>query len=383
MTEHNTGSALGAARAACPKHMRHGPCGGVRPGGVCEADAKLACPYLSLYDKLPWRQSSRVTPRPRGAGAKGALADRLRAGGFASVVEVYPPDGADPGALLAQYKTLLPRIDAINVPDNPLATPHLSALAMAALAQRSGIPAILNVTCRDRNRIALQSDLLAASALGVENIFCITGDHPALGDHHDARPVFDLDSFELLALARQMRDEGVFGNGQKLDAPPTYLIGAVSNPFIPPAEWRAERTAAKVAAGADFIQMHPVPDMQALRSYLGQMSDWGVFESAWLIAGVVIVTSLEQARWLQTEMPTPLVADDLMGLLYHTPPEHCRAEALAYTADLIADLRHTPGVSGVLLFPMGQDFESVAELVELADLGAPENGVGASSVQSV
>ncbi|MCU0490577.1 MAG: methylenetetrahydrofolate reductase C-terminal domain-containing protein [Chloroflexaceae bacterium] len=358
--------ALVEAQARCPKRMLHGPCGGVRPGNVCEVDATLPCPYLAIADSLAWRLNAPLTPPTSRKTHSGPLAARLQGGGFALVAEVYAPDSADLSELLRRYEPLRGRVDAVNVADNALATPHTSALATAAMFERQGSAAILNMTCRDRNRIALQSDLLGAVALGVQHVFCITGDHPALGDHRQSRAVFELDSLELIAMARRLRDEGCLHNGRPLQQAPTYMIGAAGSPFSPPHALQAERASAKVAAGADFIQTQAVFDLALFRPFVRHMGELGALQHAWLIAGLAVVTTLEQALWLQAEVPGALVPEEFIALLRRTPGPQRRAAGLAYSAEMLAELRATPGVSGALLFPLGGDIESMGELIERA-----------------
>ncbi|MEW5961868.1 MAG: methylenetetrahydrofolate reductase C-terminal domain-containing protein [Chloroflexota bacterium] len=357
------------AEAICPKHMRHGPCGGVHPGNLCEVDETLTCPYLEVLDKLPWRLNGPLPGLVRSQANQGKLAKRLRSGGFAVVAEVYPPSGVNAGALLQRYQPFRDRVDAVNVADNPLSTPYLSALVTAALFARHGFSTVLNITCRDRNLIGLQAELLGAAALGVENIFCVTGDHPALGNQTYAQPVFQLDSLELIALARRLRDEGPLEHGRTLDSRPNYLIGAVASPFSIPSEIQAERAAAKVAAGAEFLQTQAVFNLKLFQEFIQRLTDLGALAGAWLIAGVAVATKLEQALWLQTQVPGSPVPQEFVSLLRRTAPAQRRATALAYIADLIGQIRRLPEVSGVLVFPLNSDVESMGELLQVAGLG--------------
>jgi methylenetetrahydrofolate reductase (NADPH) len=361
---------LAQAEAICPKHMRHGPCGGVNPGNVCEVDDTLACPYLPLLDKLPWRQEKPLEGLTLSLAGQGKLADRLRADDFAVVVEAYPPAGVDVSALIERYAPFEDKVDAVNVAENPLSTPYLSALATAALFEQKGIPTILNFTCRERNLIGLQSDLLGAAALGVQNVFCVTGDHPTLGDHPYAQPVFELDSLELVALARQLRDEGRFESNRELESRPTYLVGAAGSPFSIPPDIQAERAAAKVAAGAEFLQTQAVFNVKLFRKFVARLTDLGTLNGAWLIAGMAVVTKLEQAIWLQTQVPGSLVPNELVSLLRRTEPVRRRKVGLSYIAELISQVREVPGVRGMLLFPLEGDIESIGELIEIAGLRA-------------
>ena len=351
------------AQTLCPKYMTNGPCGGVTPAGACEVDGALPCPYLDMLDTLPWRQP--VMPEREGSGrGAGKLERTLHSGGFAVIAEAYTPDSADLSGLIQTYNGFKDKITAVNIAEHALASPHASTLAAAALFEQKGVEAIINLTCRDRNRIGLQGEILGAAALGVQNLFCVTGDHPALGDHPEAKAVFDLDSLELIALAKRMRDEGVLLSGRRLEHPPRLFIGAAANPFSRPYELQAERVAAKVAAGADFIQTQGIFDVTRFEGFVQQLRDFGALERAYLIAGVAVVTTLEQALWLRREVPGARVPDELIGRLRRTPERERRDFGLAYAAGLVARLRGIQGVSGALLFPLHGDIPSIRDVLE-------------------
>ena len=366
------------ARTLCPKHMTHGPCGGVRVSGACEVDAALPCPYLEVLDSLPWRYpvipQKRLEPPTR---SEGKLERALHSGEFVVIAEAYTPDSADLSGLIATYSAFKDAFTAVNIAEHALASPHASTLAAAALFERAGMEAIINLTCRDRNRIGLQGEILGAAALGVKNVFCVTGDHPALGDHPEAKAVFDLDSLELISLAKTLRDEGRFLSGRELERSPDLFIGTAANPFTRPAELQAERVAAKVAAGADFIQTQAIFDTADFAVFAAQLWAFGVFEHAYLIAGVAVVTTLEQAVWLQRHVPGARVPDELVEQFKKTPEARRRAFGLRYTGDLITQLRAVPEVSGVLLFPLGGDVTSLRAVLEHLDLqkASPEEAV--------
>ena len=355
---------LDAAQQICPKHMLNGPCGGVSPGGGCEVDAALPCPYLAITKSLSWRAPRVPSGRPPQRSA-GRLEATLRRGEFALIAEAYTPDSADLGGLVRRYTAFDQRITAINIADHALATPHTSTLAAAAIFERHGLETIVNLTCRDRNRIALQGEILGAAALGVSNLFCITGDHPQLGDHPDATPVYDLDSLQLLALGRRLCDEGRLLSGRPLDVAPQLMLGAAANPFTPPVELQAERVAAKVAAGADFIQTQAIFDIDRLEQFVDQLRQHGALDRAWLIVGVAVVVSLEAALWLQHNVPGAHVPDALIERLRRTPEAARRGAGLAATAELIERLRTIDGISGALLFPLLDDVAALGELLEL------------------
>lgn len=356
------------ARTLCPKSMINGPCGGVRASGACEVDAELPCPYLDILDTLPWRRPVILDEtHPRSSHLQGGLERALHAGKFVVIAEAYTPDSADLSRLIETYRVFQDRITAVNIAEHALASPHASSLAAAALFEKAGLEAILNLTCRDHNRIGLQGEILGVAALGVKNLFCVTGDHPALGDHPEATAVFDLDSLELISLAKTLRDEGRFLSGRRLEHAPNLFIGAAANPFTRPAELQAERVAAKVVAGARFIQTQAVFGVADFERFVAQLRSFAVFEHAHLIAGVAVVTTLEQALWLQRHVPGARVPDALVAHFRLTPESKRRAFGLAYTSDLIAQLRAVPDVSGVLLFPLGGDVLSLREVLEHMD----------------
>ena len=182
------------------------------------------------------------------------LEEILKAGHFAVTAELNPPDSADPEDVYKAARVLAEVCDGINAVDASGANCHTSSVAMCALLTRAGYEPIYQVTCRDRNRIALQGDMLGAAAMGVLNVLCLTGDDVSVGDQPEAKSVFDFDSIQLLRTARTMRDQSVFLSGRKLSTPPCFFLGAVANPFVPPFVWRPQRLAKKIAAGADFIQ---------------------------------------------------------------------------------------------------------------------------------
>ena len=355
------------AQTLCPKHMTNGPCGGVTPAGACEVDGALPCPYLDDLALLPWRQPT--MPRERAVRrSEGRLERTLHSGRFAVIAEAYTPDSADLSKLIQTYRGFQDKITAVNIAEHALASPHTSTLAAASLFEQNGVEAIINLTCRDRNRIGLQGEILGAAALGVKNLFCVTGDHPALGDHPEAKAVFDLDSLELIALAKRMRDDGLLLSGRVLEPPPRLFIGAAANPFTRPFDLQAERVAAKVAAGADFIQTQGIFDVGGFEGFVAQLRDFGALEHAYLIAGVAVVTGLEQALWLQREVPGARVPDELVERLRRTPERRRRDFGLAYAADLVARLRGVAGVSGALLFPLHGDVLSLREVLERINL---------------
>ena len=214
------------------------------------------------------------------------LQDVLASGDFAITAELSPPDSADPGEVIQRARVFDGWVDAINATDGSGANCHMSSVAVCALLTRYGCPVVMQVSCRDRNRIAIQGDVLGAAAMGVENILCLTGDGVQVGDHPQARPVFDLDSINLLALLRTMRDEAHFESGRPISEPPRLFLGAAANPFAPPLDFRPQRLAKKVAAGAQFVQTQYCYDIERLREYMRAVRDLGLHEQVAIMVGV-------------------------------------------------------------------------------------------------
>ena len=226
----------------------------------------------------------------------GRLAAAFASGRFAITAETTPTATADPTPLVERLKPLKDVADAVNVTDGATAKPHLSSLALAGLMARAGIEPVLQFTTRDRNRIALQADLLGAAALGVPNVLCLTGDDPKRGEEPEAKPVHDLNSVALIALARKMRDEARLNSGREIAVAPRYLIGAADAPIDPAPGWKPDALAAKVAAGADFVQTQYCFDLGLLRRYLARLAEHGLPGRAKLLVGIGPLASARQAR---------------------------------------------------------------------------------------
>ncbi|MBN2057053.1 methylenetetrahydrofolate reductase, partial [bacterium] len=220
----------------------------------------------------------------------------LRGGDFAVTGELGPPRSSDGEMVRAKARILTGAVDAANITDNQTAMVRLSSIASGVLALHEGLEPVIQMTCRDRNRLALQSDALGAAALGIRNILCLTGDHQKFGDHPQARGVFDIDSVQLVRMLAQMRDEGRFQSGKRLmnapkqpAEPPGFFIGAAANPFGDPESVRPLRAAKKAAAGADFIQTQPIFHMARFRAWLDGITRLGVPEKTFILAGVMPV----------------------------------------------------------------------------------------------
>ncbi len=291
----------------------------------------------------------------------------LRAGLFAVTAELNPPDSADPQQVYDSALVLSEVADAINATDASGANVHMSSLGECALLLRAGYEVVMQMSCRDRNRIALQGDLLGAAALGVKNVLCLTGDDVGNGDQPEAKRVFDFDSMHLLHTAKIMRDEGVLLSGRKLDVPPRLFLGAVENPFAPPLHWRPERLAKKVAAGANFIQTQYVFDVEVFRTFMARVRDLGVDRQAYILAGVGPLRSPKAAEFMRAHVPGVVIPDAIIDRLIKTPRERWRDEGIEICVEIIQQVREIPGLAGVHIMAYRQE-EMVAQIVHRAGL---------------
>ncbi len=295
------------------------------------------------------------------------LEEILRAGHFAVTAELNPPDSADPEDVYRAASILANVCDGINAVDASGANVHISSVAMCALLTRAGYEPVYQVTCRDRNRIAIQGDMLGAAAMGVLNILCLTGDDVTAGDQPEAKRVFDFDSIQLLRTARTMRDEAVFLSGRKITSPPCFFLGAVANPFVPPYDWRPQRLAKKIAAGAQFIQTQYCFDLARFREYMGQVRDLGLHKQAYILAGVGPLKSAGAAEYMREKVPGVVIPDELIHRLKKTPKDKQQEEGKRICVELIEEIQEIEGVSGIHIMAYRQE-ELVAEIVEESGL---------------
>jgi methylenetetrahydrofolate reductase (NADPH) len=294
--------------------------------------------------------------------APGRLAEALRTGRFAVTAEVAPPRGADVTRLRETARLLRGWVDAANVTDNQGARVRMSSLAGSAVLLAEGLDPVMQMTCRDRNRIALQSDLLAAGGLGVPNVLLMTGDRPERGDHPDAPGVFDLDSDSLTAAARALRDDGTLLSGQTVDPAPRYLIGAVD-----PGAGEPERLARKVALGTEFVQTQFVFDVAAFAGWLARVRDLGLTQRCGVLAGVGPIRSL-RALDVMAGLPGVAVPPGLERRLRGVPAHRVAEEGMAACAETVAALRELPGLAGVHVMAVAYE-QGVPEILTAAGLG--------------
>lgn len=296
-----------------------------------------------------------------GHTSPGRLERILRAGQFAVTAELAPPDSADPEEVFQRAKIFDGYVDAINATDGSGANCHMSSVAVCALLTRLGYALVMQISCRDKNRIAIQGDILGAAAMGVCNILCLTGDGVQAGDHPQALPVFDLDCMSLLSTARTLRDEHRFLSGRKLTYSPRVFLGAASNPFGAPLEWRADRLAKKVAAGAQFVQTQYCYDVPLLKAFMQRVEDLGLLGKVFILVGVGPLRSAKTAEWMRTHVPGLHIPDSIVKRLAGAQDQAREGRNLC--VELIQQIHEVKGVAGVHLMAYRQE-ESVPDIID-------------------
>jgi 5,10-methylenetetrahydrofolate reductase len=295
------------------------------------------------------------------------LENILTSGQFAATGELGPPKSADPEVIRRKASILKGHVDAVNITDNQTAIVRMSSISVGAMLLRLGLEPTIQMTCRDRNRLAIQSDLLGAAALGIKNLLCLTGDHQSFGNHPTARGVYDLDSIQLIRLVKEMRDEKRFACGEEMDVEPRFFIGAASNPFADPFDFRPLRLAQKITAGADFVQTQLIYNLPKFKEFMRHVVDMGLHEKCYILAGVGPIKSVGMARYMQTSVPGLDVPEEIVERIKGVPSEQRRKEGIKQCADIIREVRELPGVSGVHVMAIEWE-EAVPEILELAGL---------------
>ena len=301
-----------------------------------------------------------LDPLP-GHSSRGRLERVLRRGEFAVTAELNPPDSANAEDVYNRAKVFDGWVDAINAVDASGANCHMSSVGICALLTRMGYAPIMQIACRDRNRIAIQGDVLGGAAMGVANILCLTGDGVQAGDQPGAKPVFDLDCMSLLETIRIMRDNGKFLSGRKLTTPPEVFLGAAINPFAPPHDFRPHRLAKKIAAGAQFVQSQYCFDVPMFRTYMGRVRDLGLIEKCFVMCGVGPLASAKTARWIRSNVPGIHIPDAIIKRLEGAQDQKKEGKQLAI--DIINEVKEIPGISGIHVMAYRQE-EYVAEIVD-------------------
>ena len=300
------------------------------------------------------------SPAPAGHSSGGRLERVLRAGKFAVTAELNPPDSADAREVYERALVLSEVCDAINATDASGANTHMSSVGICALLTHAGYAPVMQISCRDRNRIAIQGDVLGAAAMGVCNILCLTGDGVQVGDQPGAKPVFDLDSISLLETIRTMRDDCCFLSGRKLSVSPKVFLGAAENPFVPPYDFRPLRLAKKVAAGAQFIQTQYCFDVPLLEQFMARVRDQGLHERCFILVGVGPLASPRAARWIRSNVPGVHIPDDVIARLEGA--ENPKTEGKQLCIEFIQRIREIDGVAGVHVMAYRQE-ELVSEII--------------------
>lgn len=291
----------------------------------------------------------------------------LTSGRFAVTAELNPPDSADPGAVYERALVLAEVCDGINATDASGANVHMSSVGICALLTRAGYEPIMQVSCRDRNRIAIQGDLLGAAAMGVRNVLCLTGDGVQTGDQPGAKPVFDLDSISLLRTARILRDDGHFLSGRPLEVKPRFFLGGASNPFVPPYDYRPFRLAKKVEAGADFIQTQYCFDVPRMKEFMRSVVDMGLNDLVHILVGVGPLRSAKAAEWMRRNVPGVVIPEQIVDRLKGVDLGKQKEEGKKICVEIIQQVREIAGVCGVHVMAYRQE-ELVAEIIEESGL---------------
>lgn len=324
----------------------------------------------------------------------------LRAGHFAVTAELGPPQSADGESIRRKAALLRGVCDAVNITDNQTAIVRLSSIAAGAIVVQEGLEPIIQMTCRDRNRLAIQSDLLGAYAMGMRNLLCLSGDHQTFGNHPGAKNVFDIDSIQLVQMVTAMRDERVFQSGEPFKGPePRFFVGAAAAPFADPVDFRPYRLAKKVKAGASFIQTQLVYDVAAFEKFMVRVRALGVHQETYILAGVGPLKSPAMAKYMKASVPGILVPDELIERMEaagapwaglskdQLTKEDKKARSAAWQAEgiricieLIGQIRQLVGVAGVHIMAIEWE-EAVKSIVEGAGL-LPRPGVAAETSPS-
>ncbi|MFH0787294.1 MAG: methylenetetrahydrofolate reductase [Pseudomonadota bacterium] len=299
--------------------------------------------------------------------AETRLQQALSQGRFAITCEYTPPRGVEVGGLSAMADKLKGRVDAVNVNDNPNSNVRMSSLVFSKLLLDYGLEPILEQSLRDRNRLALQSDLLGAAALGIQNVLCMSGDHPSKGDHPEANKVFDLDSSQWIEAVKRIRDQGVLLNGKKITGQPKFFIGGVANPFMKNLDLHMIRFQNKVTAGADFIQTQPVFDTEAFQRWMTRVEEAGLIDQIPILAGVAALKSLKLAEYLRDRVSGFNIPGPIMDRLKSIPEDRQESEGIRICVEQIKSLQQIKGVKGVHIMSIGNE-EKIPEIIEQAGL---------------
>ena len=291
----------------------------------------------------------------------------LEKGEFAVTSECGPPKGANPDVVFKKAELLRGKVDSINVTDNQTAIVRMSSMAACSLIMNAGLDPVLQMVVRDRNRIALQSDILGASALGIRNVLCLSGDHHSFGNQAEAAGVFDLDSIQLIQVVKNMRDEGIIVGGDVLDDPPDLFIGAAANPFADPIDFRVVRLAKKINAGANFIQTQCIYNLDRFETWIKMAVDKGLTEKTYILGGVTPLKSPGMAKYMKNKVAGMNIPDELIKRMEGVSKDKQRDEGIRICVETIERLKEMPGVKGVHIMAIEWE-EAVGEIADRAGL---------------
>jgi 5,10-methylenetetrahydrofolate reductase len=301
----------------------------------------------------------------------------LSSGSFAVTGELGPPKGADPEVIRKKAKLLRGAVDAVNITDNQTAVVRMSSISAAVLAKAEGVEPVVQMTCRDRNRLAIQADLLGAWALGLRNLLCLSGDHQTFGNHKDAKNVWDIDSIHLVQIMAEMRDRGVFANGEEMEGVhPQFFVGAVENPFADPLDYRPFRVAKKVRAGAKFLQSQCIYNMPKFKDFMTRLGDMGLLDKIHVMAGLSPLKGPGMAKYMRDQVPGMDVPDEIVVRMEQAAKgiedkaarsKAWRDEGTRLCIEQIQQAREIPGVAGVHIMAIEWE-EAVRPIVEGAGL---------------
>ena len=291
----------------------------------------------------------------------------LKAGHFAFSGELGPPRGANAEEVREKCGYLKGNVDMVNITDNQTAVVRMSSWAACLILIQEGLEPNFQMVCRDRNRLAMQADILGVYAHGVHNMLCLSGDHQQFGDHPEAKGVFDIDSMQLINMVKNMRDEGKFINGQEINTPPRLFIGAAANPFANPFEWRVHRLAKKVKAGSDYIQTQCIYNMEKFREWIKQANDMGLTEKTYILAGVTPMKGVGMARYMKKNVPGMDVPDEVINRLKGVDKKKQSDEGIKMACEQIEEFKEMKGVAGVHLMAIEWEHK-VPEIAERANM---------------
>ena len=289
----------------------------------------------------------------------------LKSGQFAFTGELGPPRSAGAEEVREKAKFLKGNVDSVNITDNQTAVVRMASWAASLLLIQEGLEPNFQMVCRDRNRLAMQSDILGAYAHGVRNMLCLSGDHCRFGDHPEAKGVFDIDSMQLISMVKQMRDDKKLLSGHEMDEEPKIFIGAASNPFAEPYDYRAYRLKKKIDAGVDFIQTQCIYNMKRFREFIKVANDMGLTEKCYILAGVTPMKSVGMARYMQGKVPGMDVPDEVIERLKGAGKGKVADEGIKIACEQIEEFKEMKGVAGVHLMAIEWEHK-VPEIAERA-----------------